>query len=55
MSKKFSKDWNEDFDSDYRENGYHDMMTERRKNKRMRNAIKSKNLDDLLDLDDEYY
>ena len=57
MSKKFSHntarfdDYNEE---DYYENGYHDHLKERRKMKRMKNALKSRNVDYLMDLDEEY-
>ena len=56
MSKKFSRSPRfDDFEDDQYENGYHDSLKERRKLKRMKNALKSRNVDDLLDIDEEYY
>lgn len=56
MIKKFSR--NPQFDDYYEEdqynNGYHDSLKERRKLKRMRNALKTRNVDYLLDLDEEF-
>lgn len=56
MSKKFSRNTQfDDFhEEDQYENGYHDNLKERRKLKRMKNALKSRNVDYLLDLDEEY-
>ncbi len=56
MSNKFSRN-NKFDDLDYDEDvpgGYHDQLLERRKMKRMRNALKTKNVDDLMNLDDYY-
>jgi len=56
MAKKFPRsDQYDDYDSDYHENGYHDQLVERRKNKRMKNALKSRNVYDLMNLDEDYY
>lgn len=53
MTKKFNRlDYEED-DQHYR-NDYYESLLERRKMKRMRNAIRSKNIRDLQDLDDDY-
>lgn len=55
MSKKISnvRDY-DDFDN-YNDNVYHEQLKERRKLKRMKNAIRSKNIDALMrDLDDDY-
>lgn len=57
MSKKFSRQRDHrDMDDDYEYRmDYYQELQERRKNKRMRNAIRSKNVDDLMrDLDDDY-
>ena len=55
MSKKFSRNPSfDDYDDDNYDNGYHDSLKERRKLKRMKNALKSRNVDYLLDLDEEY-
>ena len=57
MAKKFNRVSSVDMyddDQDYR-NDYYQDLKERRKNKRMRNALRSKNVDDLMrDLDDDY-
>lgn len=57
MAKKFNRVSSVemyDDDHDYR-NDYYQDLKERRKNKRMRNALRSKNVDDLMrDLDDDY-
>lgn len=56
MSKKFSRrfdSYDYDDDMDYRSD-YYTEIKERRKSKRMRNALRSKNLDDLLFDEDEY-
>lgn len=56
MSKKFSRNRkfdDLDFEDSYT-NGYHDELVERRKIKRMKNALKTKNIDDLMNLDDYY-
>ena len=58
MSKKFShtKHFDEYDEGDYYyENGYHDHKKEQRKLKRMKNALKSKNIEDLMHLDDDDY
>ena len=56
MAKKFNRvnyDMYDD-DSEYRQD-YYQELKERRKNKRMRNALRSRNVDDLMrDLDDDY-
>lgn len=46
-----------EYDDDKYDNGYHDHLVEHRKQKRMKNAIRSKNVRDLMDLDegDFYY
>lgn len=54
MAKKFNRVNEYDDDQDYR-NDYYQELKERRKNKRMRNALRSKNVDDLMrDIDDDY-
>ena len=59
MSKRFQRnDHYDDYDNDHHENGYHDHMKEHRRLKRMKNALKSKNINDLIHLDedeDDYY
>lgn len=43
-----------EFDEDvYHENGFHDKLREHRQEKRLKNAIRSKNIADLLHLDDD--
>ena len=56
MTKKFSRNRRfDDFElDDEYENGYHDHLAERRKMKRMKNALKARNVDDLVNLDDYY-
>jgi hypothetical protein len=55
MSKKFNREMDYDDDLDYRQDYYLEIK-ERRKNKRMRNALRSKNVDDLMrNLDDDEY
>lgn len=53
MSKKFNRDIDYDDNLEYRHD-YYQELKERRKNKRMRNALRSKNVDDLMRDDDEY-
>lgn len=55
MAKKNHRvDYYDDDDSDYRADYYEDLR-EHRKNKRMRNALRSRNVQDLMrDLDDDY-
>lgn len=56
MAKKSYRFSNNDYDDDidYRSD-YYEELQERRKLKRMRNAIRSKNVDDLMrDFDDDY-
>lgn len=44
------------YDDDYANTGaYADELRERRRNKRMKNALKSRRIDDLIDIDDDYY
>ncbi len=43
------------YEEDYYENGYHDHLAERRRLKKMKNALKTKNVDQLLELDDDDY
>lgn len=57
MSKKFSRtprydDFQEE-DDDIYQNGHRDILKERRKLKRMRNALKSRNVDYLASFDEE--
>lgn len=57
MSKKFNR-YNDydayDDEAAYRAD-YYEEIKERRKNKRIRNALRSRNVDDLMrDLDDDY-
>lgn len=53
MSNKHNKF--EDYDDEEYRVGYINQVSEHRKMKRMRNAIRSKNIDDLMrDLDDDY-
>lgn len=52
MSKKFRFN---DYEDEYEDRAYYQELKERRKTKRMRNALRSKNVDDLMrDLDDDY-
>lgn len=54
MSKKFRKFRDFEYDEDYNDDrGYRDELKERRKMKRIKNALKSRKIDDLLD-DDDY-
>ena len=57
MGKKFVKHFKDDYDDwgdDRHENGYKDQLVERRRMKRMKNAMRSRRLDDILDLEEEY-
>jgi hypothetical protein len=56
MSKKFSRSprFDDSYGEDQYETGYHDNLKERRKLKRMKNALKTRNVDYLLHLDEEY-
>jgi mevalonate pyrophosphate decarboxylase len=55
MSKKhYNHHHRNNLDVDvYHETGYHDRLAEHRKDKRMKNAIRSKNIEDLMHLDDD--
>lgn len=56
MSKKINRNYRSDYYEEdcFEDRGYHDELKERRKMKRLRNAIRSKNISDLLEFDDEY-
>lgn len=57
MSKKFNRhNTRDEFEDDlYEDRVYHNDLKQRRKMKRMKNALKSKNIDALMrDLDDDY-
>lgn len=56
MSKKFSRHprFEDTYEEDRYETGYHDNLKERRKMKRLKNALKSRNVDYILDLDEDY-
>lgn len=55
MSKNFRKFREFEFDEDYEDRHTYDDLKEHRKMKRLKNALKSKNIDELLrDLDEEY-
>ena len=54
MSKKFSRKDFIDEDYEYQDRFYSDELKQRRKLKKLKNAIKSKNIDYLMDLDDDY-
>jgi len=55
MSKKHNRNFRieEDYDDYTDRSGYHDQLKERRKLKRMKNALKTRNIDDLMHLDDD--
>jgi hypothetical protein len=55
---KFSRNRNSDFyddEEDLNTANYRDEIRNRRKLKRMKNAIKARRVDDLLDMDDDDY
>lgn len=53
MTKKINHRFS-DYEKDvYHENGFHDKLREHRKDKRLKNAIRSKNIEDLMHLDDD--
>ena len=55
MSKKFSRSPQfDDFNDEEYVNGHYDNLKERRKLKKMRNALRTRNVDYLLDLDEEF-
>lgn len=54
MSKKFSRKDFIDEDYEFKDRFYSDELKQRRKLKKLKNAIKSKNIDYLMDLDDDY-
>lgn len=43
------------YEEDEYENGYHDHLVERRRLKRLKTALRTKNIDQLLELDDDEY
>lgn len=54
---KFSRNHNNDFygdEDDYNVANDRDEIRNRRKLKRMKNAIKSRRIDELMDIDDDY-
>lgn len=57
MGKKFNKNTrDEEFeDGDFYQNGYYDELAKRRNMKRMKNAMRSKNIDDLLEMEEDDY
>ena len=53
MSKNFRKFRDFEYDEDYYEDrSFRDELKERRKMKRMKNALKTRNINELLDEDD---
>lgn len=55
MSKKFRKFRDFEYDEEYEGRYSYDDLKEHRKMKRMKNALKSKNINELMrDIDDEY-
>lgn len=46
-----------EYDDDKYDNGYHDELVERRRKKKIKNAIKCKDINQIIDLNDEgiYY
>ncbi len=42
-----------EYDDDKYDNGYHDKLLQHRREKKLKNAIKSKNIRELMDLGDE--
>ena len=57
MSKKsFNRNRDSfEYEEDHYDNGYHDHLVERRKLKRMKTALKTKNINQLLELDDDEF
>jgi hypothetical protein len=49
---KFRKFRDFEFDEEYSDRGFRDELKERRKMKRMRTALKTRNIDELLDPDE---
>lgn len=56
MNKKYSRGRNfDDFDFEHENDStYNDELSKRRKMKRIRSALRTKNVDYLMDLDDYY-
>lgn len=54
MTKHNHKYRNFEIEDDYDDRNYRDEIRERRKLKRMKNALKSRRVDELLDIDDDY-
>jgi hypothetical protein len=56
MTKRFSRGRNfDDYEfEDETDSAYNDELTKRRKMKRIKSALRTKNVDDLMDLDDYY-
>lgn len=44
-----------EYDDDKYDNGYHDNLIEKRKTKRLKNAIKAKNVIEVMDIDEGTY
>lgn len=53
MSKKLQRYDDQEFDDS--ERGYRDELNEHRREKRMKNALKTRNLEDLIDYDENYW
>lgn len=52
MSKnKYGQRW----DDEDRDSSYHDTLKDKRRQKRMKNALRSRDVYDLLDMDDDDY
>jgi hypothetical protein len=51
---KNNRKFNDLEDSYYEERTFHDELKQRRKIKRMKNALKTRNIDVLLDIDEDY-
>lgn len=54
MSKNFRKFRDFEYDDDYNERTQYEDNSVRRKNKRIKNALRARNIDELLQTDDDY-
>jgi hypothetical protein len=54
MSKNFRKFRDFEYDDDYETRSTANQLKVHRKDKRLKNALKARNIDELIDMDDEY-
>lgn len=51
---KFNRRFSDDYEAEVNDRVYREELKRHRKQKRMKNALRGRKLEDLIDLDDEY-